>query len=152
MISKSAFIGQHITDINKHYSFEDELGSGAYGKVFRVKDLTTGKFYACKRMNKIQISDITFTDYLFRKEVLSCPRAQLEGVPDLLQAYAKRFESLTQETASLYKEKNKKGKKPKLKVNAPITSNTSAPCRWSILSTAETPVNAALARPRRTLY
>ena len=57
MINKSVFIGQFITDINQYYNFEKELGSGAYGKVFRVQHKETKKYYACKRMNKRQISN-----------------------------------------------------------------------------------------------
>lgn len=57
MINKSAFIGQFIEDINKTYDFQEELGSGAYGKVFRIKKKTTGELYACKKMNKRQINN-----------------------------------------------------------------------------------------------
>lgn len=57
MINKSSFIGQYIADITKAYEFQKELGSGAYGKVFKVKNLKTGKTYACKKMNKRQISN-----------------------------------------------------------------------------------------------
>lgn len=57
MINKSSFIGQHIADINKEYIFEQELGSGAYGKVYRVKNIQTNITYACKKLNKRQISN-----------------------------------------------------------------------------------------------
>ena len=57
MINKSSFIGQYIADITKTYSFEDELGSGAYGKVYRVKHLKTNQTFACKKLNKRQISN-----------------------------------------------------------------------------------------------
>lgn len=57
MINKSSFIGQFIDDINKYYSFEQELGSGAYGQVSRVKNLKTNEKFACKKMNKRQISN-----------------------------------------------------------------------------------------------
>lgn len=57
MISKSSFVGQYIDSIEKFYSFEQELGSGAYGKVSRVKNLKTGEYFACKKMNKRQISN-----------------------------------------------------------------------------------------------
>ena len=31
MISKSHFIGEHITDIGKYYDFIKEFGQGSYG-------------------------------------------------------------------------------------------------------------------------
>lgn len=57
MISKSSFVGQYIDDITKFYNFEVELGAGAYGKVFKVKNIKTSEYFACKKMNKRQISN-----------------------------------------------------------------------------------------------
>lgn len=57
MISKSSFIGEYIENIEKFYNFEKELGSGAYGKVFRVQHLATKEYFACKKMNKRQINN-----------------------------------------------------------------------------------------------
>ena len=57
MISKSSFIGQYIDDIEKFYEIEKELGSGAYGQVSQVKNKSTGEYFACKKMNKRQISN-----------------------------------------------------------------------------------------------
>lgn len=57
MITKSSFIGQYIADITETYLFEKELGAGAYGKVYRIKHKKSGQYFACKKMNKRQISN-----------------------------------------------------------------------------------------------
>lgn len=57
MISKSHFIGEHIAHVEQYYSFAKELGKGSYGQVARVQNLTTGRLYACKKMNKRQIKN-----------------------------------------------------------------------------------------------
>ncbi len=57
MMTKSAFIGQYIDDITKTYEVLAELGSGSYGKVYRVKSKLTGEIRACKKMNKRKIKN-----------------------------------------------------------------------------------------------
>lgn len=57
MISKSHFIGEHIANINQCYNFIRELGQGSYGHVIRVQNISTGNIYACKKMNKRQITN-----------------------------------------------------------------------------------------------
>lgn len=55
MISKSSFILQNIGKIETKYEVTELLGSGSYGKVFKVKNKVSGKYYACKRINKKSI-------------------------------------------------------------------------------------------------
>ena len=57
MISKSHFIGEHISDINQNYNFIKELGQGSYGHVLRCQNIATGNIYACKKMNKRKITN-----------------------------------------------------------------------------------------------
>lgn len=57
MITISSFIGQNIDDISKYYTFEKELGSGSYGKVFLVSNIKTKEKFACKQMNKRKIAN-----------------------------------------------------------------------------------------------
>lgn len=57
MISKSHFVGEHIANINQYYNFIQELGRGSYGHVIRVQNIQTGHIYACKKMNKRQITN-----------------------------------------------------------------------------------------------
>ena len=57
MISKSHFVGEHIANINQYYNFIQELGRGSYGHVLRVQNISTGHIYACKKMNKRQITN-----------------------------------------------------------------------------------------------
>lgn len=57
MISKSSFVGLFLTDITETYSFVEELGSGAYGTVYRLRNISTSQIFACKKMNKFTISN-----------------------------------------------------------------------------------------------
>jgi calcium-dependent protein kinase len=57
MISKSHFITENISDINKTFNIIKELGRGSYGHVIRVQHKQTGHIYACKKMNKKQIAN-----------------------------------------------------------------------------------------------
>jgi calcium-dependent protein kinase len=55
MIRKSKFIGRIYDNIEEYYDFIAELGSGCYGKVFRVKEKFSGYIRACKVINKNRI-------------------------------------------------------------------------------------------------
>ena len=57
MISKSRFIGEHISNIEDCYNMIKELGQGSYGHVYRCQHKVTGHVYACKKMNKKQIKN-----------------------------------------------------------------------------------------------
>ena len=57
MISKSHFITENISDINQTFNIIKELGRGSYGHVIRVQHKQTGHIYACKKMNKKQITN-----------------------------------------------------------------------------------------------
>lgn len=57
MISKTSFIGQFIDDITEYYEFVKELGSGTYGKVYRVQNKITKDIRACKKISKKKIKN-----------------------------------------------------------------------------------------------
>ena len=57
MISKSHFITENISDIKETFNIIKDLGQGSYGHVIRVQHKQTGHIYACKKMNKKQITN-----------------------------------------------------------------------------------------------
>lgn len=71
MLSKTNFIGKHVKDIHEHFIFLCELGRGAFGSVHRIQNKTTGDIYACKRMNKLSISnpDMFYTEINLLKSI-----------------------------------------------------------------------------------
>lgn len=56
--SKETFTHRMEGKLTTNYETIKELGSGSYGKVFRVKNKTTGEFRACKQLSKAKISNL----------------------------------------------------------------------------------------------
>jgi calcium-dependent protein kinase len=57
VIRKESLVGCFFDDIEADYTFTQELGSGAFGKVYEVQHKETKKFYACKRLSKRKIKN-----------------------------------------------------------------------------------------------
>lgn len=45
------------TDFKKRYAMSTFLGQGAFARVYRIKDLETSKFYACKKFDKVKMDE-----------------------------------------------------------------------------------------------
>ncbi|CAG9311545.1 unnamed protein product [Blepharisma stoltei] len=69
VIKKQWFVSSKTEDILNHYSFNKEIGSGAYGKVFVATELTTGITRAVKAIQKNRVSD--YTSFQNEFEILS---------------------------------------------------------------------------------
>ena len=57
MICKSNFIGERIANFSDYFKILKEIGTSAYGKVYRCMNITTGHIFACKKMDKTKIKD-----------------------------------------------------------------------------------------------
>ena len=60
LVQRKWFIKAKEGDIREHYDFEDQVGSGTFGRVYRVRDKRDDQLYAVKsvvkgRMNDLQI-------------------------------------------------------------------------------------------------
>jgi len=56
-ISKSIFVGKSSKTFTEVYSVIKEIGSGSYGRVYRVKNRVTGDTRACKQLTKGRIAN-----------------------------------------------------------------------------------------------
>jgi len=54
-VRKSRFVRSQTIKIEDHYESIKELGSGCFGRVFRVRDKFSGEIRACKAINKNKI-------------------------------------------------------------------------------------------------
>ena len=52
------FIGKKDGMISEYYEILCQLGKGSYGKVYEVKNKTTGEIRACKQLSKSNISNL----------------------------------------------------------------------------------------------
>ncbi|CAG9317023.1 unnamed protein product [Blepharisma stoltei] len=57
VIKKQWLVSSRTVDIMTCYSFEKEIGSGAYGKVFQAKDINSGILRAVKVIQKNRVKD-----------------------------------------------------------------------------------------------
>ena len=57
IISKSVFVGKSNKSFSDVYTVVKEIGSGSYGRVYRVKNKTTGDTRACKQLTKGRIAN-----------------------------------------------------------------------------------------------
>ena len=59
-ISKDNFISVGSRGLRDIYENTKKLGKGSFGKVFQVRNKTTNKLYACKKISKLNWSNPTF--------------------------------------------------------------------------------------------
>ena len=55
---RDTFIDISDRSLREKYECVRQLGKGGYGKVFEVKNKTTGSFYACKKLSKLNIDNL----------------------------------------------------------------------------------------------
>jgi serine/threonine protein kinase len=56
--NKDCFVGKTDGSFGDFYSIVKEVGSGSYGKVYQVKNKTTGEKRACKQLAKTKIDNM----------------------------------------------------------------------------------------------
>ena len=56
--NKQFFVGKTEGEITKFYDVVKQLGKGSYGRVYQVKNKTTGEFRACKQLSKSNINNL----------------------------------------------------------------------------------------------
>ena len=56
--NKQFFVGKTEGELTKFYEVIKQLGKGSYGKVYRIKNRTTGDIRACKQLSKSNIKDL----------------------------------------------------------------------------------------------
>ena len=56
--NKETFIGRVKGKLEDNYEIIEEIGSGGFSRVLKVKNKNTGVLYACKEMRKKKLSDI----------------------------------------------------------------------------------------------
>ena len=52
------FVGISCQSLREKYECTKQLGKGGYGKVFQVRNKTTGDLYACKKLSKLNIENL----------------------------------------------------------------------------------------------
>ena len=57
-IGKDSFVCKFDGAFLENYEALKQLGKGAYGKVYKVKNIKSGAIYACKHISKLRIKDI----------------------------------------------------------------------------------------------
>jgi len=55
---KQCFVGKVQGAVTDHYQMVKEIGSGSYGRVYKVKNKTTGETRACKQLAKGRIANM----------------------------------------------------------------------------------------------
>ena len=53
------FVGLTHKSLRDNYECTKQLGKGGYGKVYQVKNKISGKLYACKKLSKLNINNLT---------------------------------------------------------------------------------------------
>ena len=59
------FVGLTNKSLKDNYECTKQLGKGGYGKVYQVKNKISGKLYACKKLSKLNIDNLT----KFKREI-----------------------------------------------------------------------------------
>ena len=64
-VSKDNFIPLGSRGLGDNYDCTKKLGKGGFAKVFQIRNKTTNKFYACKKLSKLNINNLA----KFQKEI-----------------------------------------------------------------------------------
>ena len=56
---RETFVGLTNKSLRDNYECTKQLGKGGYGKVYQVRNKITGKVYACKKLSKLNINNLT---------------------------------------------------------------------------------------------
>ena len=55
---RDTFVGVSSKSLREKYECTKQLGKGGYGKVFEVRNKTTGDLFACKKLSKLNIDNL----------------------------------------------------------------------------------------------
>ena len=80
---RDTFVGLTNKSLRDNYECVKQLGKGGYGKVYQVKNKVTGKFYACKKLSKLNINNLT----KFEREVNILIRADHPNIIKLYEVF-----------------------------------------------------------------
>ena len=81
--NKQTFVGLTEGLLTNEYDILKQIGKGAYGKVFKVKNKTTGEIRACKQLVKHDISNIV----KFQREITILKKADHPNIIKLYDVY-----------------------------------------------------------------
>ena len=81
--NKQTFVGLTEGLLINEYDILKQIGKGAYGKVFKVKNKTTGEIRACKQLVKHDISNIV----KFQREITILKKADHPNIIKLYEVY-----------------------------------------------------------------
>ena len=81
--NKQTFVGLTEGLLINEYDILKQIGKGAYGKVFKVKNKTTGEIRACKQLVKHDISNIV----KFQREITILKKADHPNIIKLYDVY-----------------------------------------------------------------
>ena len=93
--NKSDFIPVGSGDYNKKYLIIQELGMGAFSKVFRVENKKTNEVFACKELIKTKIKD----EEKFRDEIEIMSKCDHPNIVKLIEIYEDKryYDIITEE-------------------------------------------------------
>ena len=93
--NKSDFIPVGSGDYNKKYLIIQELGMGAFSKVFRVENKKTNEVFACKELIKTKIKD----EEKFRNEIEIMSKCDHPNIVKLIEIYEDKryYDIITEE-------------------------------------------------------
>ena len=82
-LRKQWFINSCMESIENYYEFETEIGSGAYGKVVKAREKTTGNYFAIKIVQKNRVSEF----HTFKQEVEILRVLDHPNIVNLIQCF-----------------------------------------------------------------
>ena len=80
---RETFVGFTNKSLRDNYECIKQLGKGGYGKVYQVKNKINGKLYACKKLSKLNIKNLT----KFEREIKILNRADHPNIIKLYEVF-----------------------------------------------------------------